>query len=275
MPLLSRMWASRRALTLVEAFRRADRFRREGRLPEAMAMVGYGLGLDPDNITGHLLAAYLHAAGRAMAPAKAEFQWVLGRDPHHARALLGLARIALEEGQPTGCRELLGRALRFYPEFPEAQALLGAVTALAAPAPPAVAPVTLDRLRLPDHGRSLVVARHDGALVGTGDGDDDEATRAAALARILVVAAAALTRGGFGAVRRAIVEDREEAVFARTDGAMLVALTLPRTTAITQGLLEVNRLWAGVRQVDAPASSSAPGTAATTAPESASDRRAS
>jgi tetratricopeptide (TPR) repeat protein len=274
MPLLSRMWAPRRALTLADAFRRADRFRREGRLPEAMAMVGYGLGLDPDNITGHLLAAYLHAAGRAMAPAKAEFQWVLARDPNHARALLGLARIALEEGQPAGCRELLGRALRFYPEFPEAQALLDAVGALAAPAPPAVA-VALDRLRLPDHGRSLVVARHDGALVGTGGGGDDEATRAAALARILAVAAGALARGGFGAVRRAIVEGVDEAVFARTDGAMLVALTLPRTTAITQGLLEVNRLWAGVRQVDAPASSSAPGTTATTAPEGASDRRAS
>jgi tetratricopeptide (TPR) repeat protein len=273
MPLLRRMWAPRRALTLAEAFRKADHFRREGRLPEALKMVAYGLRLDPDNVTGHLLAAYLHAAGRAMGPAKAEFQWVLARDPHHARALLGRARIALEERELVSCRELLGRALRFYPEFPEAQALLDAVAASRAPAP-AAAVAVVDRLRLPDHGRSLVVARHDGVLVATGPGHVDEGPRAAALARILGVAAAALARCGFGAVRRAIMEDTEDAVFTRTDGTMLVALALPRTTATTQGLLEVNRLWAGVRQVDAPASSSAPVTAATTR-DGASDRRAS
>lgn len=272
MPLLRRMWAPRRALTLAEAFRKAEHLRREGRLPAALKMVAYGLRLDPDNVTGHLLAAYLHAAGRAMGPAKTEFEWVLARDPHHARALLGRARIALEERELVSCRELLDRALRFYPEFPEAQALLDAVAAPRAPAPTAVAVV--DRLRLPDHGRSLVVARYDGALVATGPGHVDEGPRAAALVRILGVAAAALARCGFGAVRRAIMEDTEDAVFTRTDGTMLVALALPRTTATTQGLLEVNRLWAGVRQVDAPASSSAPVTAAT-ARDGASDRRAS
>src|SRR5687767_8659647 len=186
MPLLSRMWAPR-ALTLVEAFRRADQFRREGRLPEAMSMVEYGLRLDPDNVTGHLLAAYLHAAGRAMAPAKTEFQWVLARDPNHARALLGLARIALEEGEPATCRELLGRALRFYPQFPEAQALLDAVAAPRPAAPPAAVSVAVDRLRVPEHGRSLVVARHDGVLVAAGPGDAGEGPRAAALARLLDV----------------------------------------------------------------------------------------
>jgi hypothetical protein len=135
--------------------------------------------------------------------------------------------------------------------------------------------MTVDRLRMPQNGRSLVMARHDGALVATGPGGVDEAPRAAAFARLLGVAGAALARCGYGSVRRAIVEDAEDAVFTRTDGTMLVALTLPRTTATTQGLLEVNRLWAGVRQVDAPASSSAPGTAVTTTPQGASDRRAS
>jgi tetratricopeptide (TPR) repeat protein len=274
MPLLRRMWAPRRALTLVEAFRRADQFRHDGRLPEAMTMVAHGLRLDPDNVTGHLLAAYLHVAGRAMPAAKTEFQWVLTRDPNHARALLGLARIALEQGEVESCRDLLGRALRFYPDFPEAQALL-AVVAAAPVLPAAPAAVAVDRLRLPAHGRSLVTARHDGVLLGAEPRDVDEGPRAAALARILSVAAAALARCGFGTVRRTVIEDADEAVFARTDGVMLVALTLPRTTAITQGLLEVNRLWAGVRQVDASASSSAPGAAATTAPRGASDRRAS
>src|SRR5688500_19317705 len=116
MQLLRRMWAPRRALTLVEAFRRADQFRQEGRLPEAMTMVAHGLRLDPDNVTGHLLSAYLHAAGRAMPAAKAEVEWVLARDPNHARALLGLARIALEQGLVESWRGLLGRAPRFYPE---------------------------------------------------------------------------------------------------------------------------------------------------------------
>jgi tetratricopeptide (TPR) repeat protein len=282
MRLLSRIWAPRGNLTMVEAFRRADRYRREGRFPQAVEMVTYGLRLDPSSLTGHLLAAYLHAASRTMAPAKAEFQWVLSRDPNHARALLGLARIAFEEGDVEACRSFLARALRFYPEFPEAKALLDAVASrpVAPPAPvvpvASATPAAVDRLRLPAHARALVLARPDGALLAVRPADVDGAPLAATIAHILGVAAATMTRAGFAAIRRAIVEDEAEALFIRTDGTLVLSLALPRTTQITQGLLEVNRLWAGARlEAEASAPPVVPVTDATTASADASDRRVS
>jgi len=121
--LLRRLWwggGDREPLTVPDALRRAEQSRREGRYAEAGALVARALELDPDNLHAHLLAAYLHVARRAPAPAKAEFHWVLDRDANHARALLGLARIALEEGDAHASHDLLRRALRFYPDFPEA-----------------------------------------------------------------------------------------------------------------------------------------------------------
>jgi tetratricopeptide (TPR) repeat protein len=141
-PLLRRLWrpaAHRPPLTVPEALRRAEQRRREGRYAEASALVTRALELDRDNLHAHLLAAYLHVARRATAPAKAEFRWVLGHDANHARALIGLARVALEEGDGRACHDLLRRALRFYPDFPEAAALLDALRARESPPPPAAA----------------------------------------------------------------------------------------------------------------------------------------
>lgn len=252
MALLSRILqpgAPRRPRSMVEAFRLAEKYRREGRYAEAVEMVAYGLALDPNNLTGHLLSAYLHSASRAMARAKAEFGWVLERDPNHARALLGLARIALEEGDVGACRACLRKALRAYPDFPEAQALLDALGsgALASTPPPRTAAHGLDRLRMPANARALVLARGDGAVIAARppEARDDEASGHAA--RTLAMAGAALARSGFGTLRRAIVEDQSESVFVRTDGQVVLALVLPRTTELTQGLLEVNRLWAGAQ----------------------------
>ena len=128
MPLLRRLWwagGGRDPISVPGALRRAEERRREGRYAEAGELVARALELDPDNLHAHLLAAYLHAARRAPERAKAEFQWVLNHDATHARALLGLARIALEEGDANACHDLLRRALRFYPdaeagyEYPE------------------------------------------------------------------------------------------------------------------------------------------------------------
>ena len=104
--------------------------RREGRYAEAASLVASGLALDPSSVTGHLLAAYLQSAQRTIEPRRTrEFRWVLGAIPPIPRALLGLARIALEEGDVVGCRECLSSALRAYPDFPEARAVLDAITA--------------------------------------------------------------------------------------------------------------------------------------------------
>src|SRR5215470_12569133 len=164
---LERLWRSggrRRSPT--DLFGQADRLRREGRYAEATTLVTSGLALDPNSVTGHLLAAYLHAAQRTIEPAKREFRWVLSRDPVHPRALLGLARLALEEGDLVGCRECLSSALRAYPDFPEARAVLDALTAASpANAAPATAPARLERLRLPAAARALVVVDAQGLLL--------------------------------------------------------------------------------------------------------------
>jgi tetratricopeptide (TPR) repeat protein len=236
----------RESLTVPEALRRAEAQRREGRYAEAAALVARALELDPGNLHAHLLAAYLHSARRAMAPAREEFRWVLGHDAHHARALLGLARIALEEGDAHECRDLLRRALRFYPEFPEAAALMAAVrTREAAPLPAASATAAprVERLRLPGTGRALIIGRADGGLIASQPVADDAKDVSEALARTLRLAAASLERAGLGPLHRAIVEDDHDAVFTRTDGDLVVSLALPRATDPTQGLLDVNRLW--------------------------------
>lgn len=241
-----RLWrpaASRRPETAAELWRQADRLRRAGRYGEAATFVARGLSLDPASVTGHLLAAYVHAACRTAEPAKREFRWVLERDASHPRALLGLARLALEEGDVEGSRETLLRALRAYPDFPEAQALLDS---LATPRPPA-SPTrpSLDRLRLPPTVRALFVLGGDGVVIASRP--DEAAAGAGHIARAVGLATAALQRAGFGILRRAIVEDADEAHFLRADTALTLAVAMPRTTSVTQGLLEVNRLWAAAQ----------------------------
>jgi len=238
-----RLWRpgiSRREPPPAELFGHADRLRRAGHYAEAAELVSQGLDQDPASVTGHLLAAYLHVARRTMEPAKQEFGWVLQRDASHPRALLGLARLALEEGDVDGGRETLVRALRAYPDFPEAQALLdGLTTRRLAPAPGLA---RLDRLRLPPVARGLVVLAGNGAVVAVRpEGARGDGLR---LARAAGLAAAMLQRAGLGPLRRGIVADEDALYFLRADVTLTLAVTLPRTTHITQGLLEVNRLWA-------------------------------
>jgi tetratricopeptide (TPR) repeat protein len=248
MALLRRIWGGRgqRASTTVEAFRRAERYRRTGRYAEAVELVTYALTLEPNNVTGHMLAGYLHHAARTHDAARDQFRWVLARDPHHPRALLGLARLALEEGDLVGCHDLLARALRDYPDFPEAKALLDGV---ATAPPPAPAPVRtgarLERLRLPNAGRALLIARHDGTVLTARPGGPQDAETSGRLAQVLRLGAATLARAGCGPLHRAVLEDDADALFVRTDGDLFVSLAVPRTLDVTQGLLEVNRLWAG------------------------------
>jgi tetratricopeptide (TPR) repeat protein len=241
-----RWWlaARRREPTPADLFGQADRLRRAGRYAEAAALVLRGLGLDPGSITGHLLAAYLHAAQRTIEPAKQEFRWVLERDPSHPRALLGLARLTLEEGDVDGCRETLVRALRAHPLFPEAQALLDGLVARR-PAPPPLRRPRVDRLRLPASARALFLVAADGLMNAARPDTASESGHR--LARAAGLAVAALQRAGCGPLRRGIVADADNLHFLRTDVTLMLAVTLPRTTHITQGLLEVNRLWAAVQ----------------------------
>jgi tetratricopeptide (TPR) repeat protein len=267
---LSRLWrpvTSRRPETAADLFGRADRLRRAGRYGDAAELVSRGLRLDPGSITGHLLAAYLHAACRTVEPAREAFQRVLARDPVHPRALLGLARLALEAGDVDGGREALVRALRAYPDFPEAQALLDGLATrppVATPTPP-----RLGRLRVPVAALAVLALGGDGAVLAASPGT--AAAGAPHLARTVGLAAAALQRAGLGPLRRGLVESAGERHFFRADGTLTLAVGLPRTTHITQGLLEVNRLWAAVQHEVAVASDEL----ATTTTEPASARRGS
>lgn len=245
--MLRRLWGSAppaRRRTPVELFTLADRRRRDGRAAEAAKLVEAGLALDPNNLTGHLLAAYLHLAARTIEPARGEFTWILNREPAHPRALLGLARIALEEGDVTTCRESLTRALRIYPDFPEAQALLGATATVRPRTPADVAPrpFAIERLRVPPLARTLLILGPEGEVLTARP--EAAAGHGERLMRAARLAAGALRSAGLGAPRRAVVDAADESYFVRIDAGLTAALALPRTTQITQGLLEVNRVWA-------------------------------
>ncbi|MGH7354418.1 MAG: hypothetical protein ACRELS_07590 [Candidatus Rokuibacteriota bacterium] len=170
---------------------RGGRARRRRRA-RAMAHVRRGLTLDPESLTGHLLAAYLYAAVRATTLAQVEFRWVLRCHPAHPRALL-----------------------------------------------------RLEHVRPPEDGCELVLARLDGSLLAGTPGGIRDLDAAACGLVVLRLAAAALARAGFGALRRAVVENSRGADFARSDGELVLALSMPRHTEWSPGLLQVNRLWVG------------------------------
>jgi tetratricopeptide (TPR) repeat protein len=253
MRLLARIWEAITSITrppnAATLFRRADLYRQEGRFEEAAELVAQGLRLQPNNGVGHLLSAYLHLAFRQIGPAKAEFQTVLSVDPYHPRALLGLARIALEERDLAACRPFLDKALQYYPDFPEARALQEMVAGWADVAVPAGQrayagpPLAAERLKPPAAGREFVLTQADGTLVFSQQGDKDAEDLAAHVTQVYRIAAATLTRAGLGALRRGIVQATTETTFFRSNDRLILALTFPQDVKIGFGLLETDKMW--------------------------------
>ena len=252
--LLSRIWDAITSLTrppnAATLFRRADLYRQEGRFEEAAELVAQGLRLAPNNGVGHLLSAYLHLAFRQIGPAKSELQFVLQADPYHPRALLGLAKIALEERDLAACRPFLDKALQYYPDFPEARALqemvAGWATAVAASGQsPAYTgpPLQVEKLRPPAGGREFVLAQTDGTLVFSQEGDKDAEDLAAHVTQVYRIASATLQRAGLGALRRGIVQAATETSFFRSNDRLILALSFPQDVKIGFGLLETDKLW--------------------------------
>lgn len=258
---LTRLWNRLTGATpspmTVRIFQRARRCRDEGRFEEAADLVAEGLRLDPDSLVGHLLAGSLHAVFRETRQARAAFERVLALDPMHPRALLGLARTALEEGEAGTCTLLLRRALARYPDFPEAQALLDVVLNPPAPNPPARATATrpaprggairADRLRVPADGRETLLARVDGTLIFAqprGLRTDELAARVAQLCK---VASATLARSGLGALHHAVVDGAADRTFVRADGELVLSLAFSREVRIDTALAHLERVWANGR----------------------------
>ena len=135
----------RRRPTSAQMFRQAQRLRDDGRFEDAAELVADALIREPGSVVGHLLAGSLHMTLRETGQARTSFERVLALEPTQPRALLGLARIALEDGETLACRDLLSRALARYPDFPEARALLDVARGLSTgaepkrPAPPVTA----------------------------------------------------------------------------------------------------------------------------------------
>lgn len=236
-----------RPRTAAALFRQADRYRNEGRYDEAARLVSQGLELAPESSVGHLLSGYLYAASREMDRAKAEFDRVLALDPYHPRALLGLARIDIEEQDLEGAKALLDRALQFYTGFPEAQALREMVLSWAdqpVPEPALESAVTPDDLELTSSARDLVLTRADGALVFARVEEDRGKLISQHLIQVARMASAMLSRAGLGALRRGAVETESDMTFLLSDADAKLTVTIKGHAEVGAGLAQIGRLWA-------------------------------
>ena len=251
---LSAITGRAKPMTATEVFLKADRRRREGRLAEAASLIATGLEQAPNHASGHLIAAYVHVASHQLDAAKISFTRVLTLEPDHPRAILGLARVALEEGDFEISRRHLEQALRRYPDFPEATALLDVVAtrsttpvgAAVVDAPVVSAPepvANVSRLQTLAGTRDVLLARSDGTVVYGKFGEVKHEPLAATLARALRIATAPLARAGLGAPARGIVDLRERTLALRSDAGSILALTVPDTMPPGEALLEANRVW--------------------------------
>ncbi len=248
---LTRIW-SRRSPTVMELFLRARRLRDQGRFEEAAILVTEGLRLDPDNAVGHLLAGSLHAALREMDMARAAFERVLALEPTHPRALLGLARIALEKGDAGYCKDLLTRALARYPDFPEARALLDVVQSPVASAP-ATRPaqpadgISADRLHVPAETHEVLVARVDGTPIVAQPRGLRTPELTARVAQLCKIASAMLARCGLGPLQHAVIDGGGETTLLRADGEIVLSIAFSRDMRPATALTHLDRVWGNCR----------------------------
>lgn len=252
----ARIWhmvgGRRRQPTSAQMFRQAQRLRDEGRFEDAAEIVENALLNEPGSVVGHLLAGSLHMTLRETGQAQTSFERALALEPTQPRALLGLARIAIEEGEMAVCRELLAKALARYPDFPEARALLEAAGGLAgsAGAKRAVTPsdpIRADRLRLPEESREAVFARRDATLVfASPRGPRSEAVAAGAV-KLARIATAMLARAGLGPLRHAVIEGAAETTYLRADDAAVLALAFDSDVRSATAVAHLERAWDSCR----------------------------
>jgi tetratricopeptide (TPR) repeat protein len=232
----------------VELLQRAERCRREGRFEEGSALAREAVAREPRSTLAHLLSGHLHAALREPEAAGAAYRAALALDPEHPRAMLGLARIALERGDASACRELLERSLRAYPDFPEAHALLEAVGlapgVTATPTPPvAMTSARLSQVRRPEKSRECFLMRPDGTMVFAHPATATREALGAHLARVVSLAGATLTRAGLGPLRHAAVATNPGTTFLEADSRLVLALTLPPEGSVAEGQRQAVELW--------------------------------
>src|SRR2546426_4432035 len=250
--LFARIWhlvrGKKRQPTGTLMLRRVQRLRDEGRYRRAAGLVDEALLHDPSSVVGHLLAASLHMVLRETGQARTSFERVLALEPTQPRALLGLARVELEDGEAAACCALLNRALARYPDFPEARALLEVAQELLATAEAtrdatSTGAVYADRLRLPVESREALFMRADATvIVAEPHGPRTDAVAAHAV-KLATVATAMLGRAGLGPLRHAVIEGAAETTYLRRDDAALLTLSFDRDVKCTTALGHLERVW--------------------------------
>ena len=250
--LFARIWhlvrGKKRQPTGTLMLRRVQRLRDEGRYRRAAGLVDEALVHDPKSVVGHLLAASLHMVLRETGQARTSFERVLALEPTQPRALLGLARVELEDGEAAACCALLNRALARYPDFPEARALLEVAQELLATAEAtrdatSTGAVYADRLRLPVESREALFMRADATvIVAEPHGPRTDAVAAHAV-KLATVATAMLGRAGLGPLRHAVIEGAAETTYLRRDDAALLTLSFDRDVKCTTALGHLERVW--------------------------------
>jgi len=244
--LLERTWTGVTQLvrpqTAAVLFQQAEQYRLEARYDEASELIALGLTEVPDSRLGHLLKAYCHAAQRQLEPARAAFSQVLTYDPYHPRALLGLARLSIEEGDLEGSKIFLDRALSFYADFPEALALRDLLETwpIGATVDPSV--VSLDDLDAEHAVDDVLVNRADGTVLA-GAGDEERAALIARhVSRVTRMATAALGRAGLGTLRGAVIRADADTVVVATETGLVLSATRPSHADSAAALVELERL---------------------------------
>ena len=224
-------------------FRQADRYRNEGRYEEASRLVVQGLAQDPDSSVGHLLSAYLHVATRQTERAKIDYERVLALDPYHPRALLGMAKICLEEQDQEGAKALLDRALQYYADFAEAQALRDMVESWPQPSTPTDEgrePSSVDRLDAPAH--DLVMMRSDGTTLHARADGNRGGQLAQHTVQVVRMASATMLRAGLGTFQRGAIDNGSHTTFLLANTDLIVSAALDGTVEMDEGLAHLARL---------------------------------
>ena len=250
--LFAQIWrwvrGKQRQPTSALVFRRAQRLREQGRYRRAAALVDEALIHDPRNVVGHLLAASLHMVLRESGRARTSFERVLALEPTQPRALLGLARIELEDGETAACCALLSRALARYPDFPEARAVLEVARGLLATSDAkryatSDGAVEADRLRLPTESREALFVRADATVIVAVPREPRTDAVAARAVKLSKVATAMLGRAGLGPLRHAVIEAAAETTYLRSDDTALLTLSFDRNMKSATALQHLERVW--------------------------------
>lgn len=180
--------------------------------------------------------------------ARASFERVLALEPTQPRALLGLARIELEDGETAACCALLNRALARYSDFPEARAVLEVARGLlptgdAKRYAASNGAVEADRLRLPAESREALFVRPDATVIVAVPHEQRTDAVAARVVKLSKIATAMLGRAGLGPLRHAVIEGAAETTYLRADDTALLTLSFDRDMKSVTALQHLEKVW--------------------------------